>query len=115
LKTFRLCTVASDIERELLFTAAPEFRSVYVIPNSIAVERLCHGKTTCRIPGSLVFTGSLRFAPNYDAVSWLLREIYPLIRDEMPEVKLTITGDPGSGPLPSAPNVLFTGKLPDVR
>lgn len=113
-ENFRLCTVASDIERHLLATVAPDFSSVYVIPNSIAVEEP-HRSISDRIPGSLVFTGSLRFTPNYEAMAWFLHEIYPLIKAEMPEAHLKISGDPGSRTLPAAPNVQLTGKLPDVR
>ncbi len=114
LQNFKLCTVASEVECKLLSEAAPFYRPVHVVPNSIDVDGSC-SRSTVKIPGALIFTGSLRFAPNFQAMTWFLRDIYPKIRSELPSVRLTITGSPGSRPLPPAVDVVQTGRIPDVR
>jgi glycosyltransferase involved in cell wall biosynthesis len=114
LENFSLCTVVSEEERKLLALAAPGFKSVQVIPNSIDVGRY-QQKSNGRVPGSLIFTGSLRYLPNYDAMKWFLYEIFPAIRAEMPEARLTITGDPGHRLLLPTPNVELTGRVRDVH
>jgi len=113
LENFRICTVASEVERKLLTAAAPAFRSVHVIPNCVDLDR-CHRASLSRAPGSLIFTGSLRYAPNRDAMTWFLNEIYPTIRAEMP-VCLKITGEPGPLAFPSTTDVELTGKVSDVH
>lgn len=43
-------------------------------------------------PNTLLFTGSLDFRPNIDALRWFIQEVLPLIRAERPETKLMIVG-----------------------
>ena len=113
LKNFRLCTVASNVERQLLAEAVPTFEAVHVIPNCVDVGSYVRTPHV-RQPESLVFTGSLRFRPNHEAMTWFLEDIYPLIRKKAPGVQLKITGSPGPCPLPPAPNVVLTGRVADV-
>jgi polysaccharide biosynthesis protein PslH len=110
---FRACTVASEPERQLLAHAAPEFRSVHVVPNSIDLQQFETVRED-RCSGSLIFAGSLRYAPNYDAMDWFTRDIFPSIRDSFPGVSLTITGDSGMRPLSDTRNVVLTGAVRDV-
>jgi glycosyltransferase involved in cell wall biosynthesis len=114
LANFELCTVASDIERRLLAAAAPGYQAVHVIPNTVEGEPAA-AVPEKRVPGSLIFTGSLRYAPNHDAVTWFLNEIFPAVRAKVPGVRFTITGDAGpQAPAPD-PDVVLTGRVPDVR
>ncbi|MBN1571269.1 MAG: glycosyltransferase [Acidobacteria bacterium] len=98
----------------MLAEIAPGYPFIHVIPNSIDLsryERLAEEK----IHGSLIFTGSLRYNANLDAMDWFLKDIYPMIQSRGDDVSLTITGDPGCGKLPDASNVVQTGRVEDVR
>lgn len=69
-------------------------------------------------PASLVFTGSMHYAPNTEAMLYFAAEIWPLIQQQAPEVSLKIVG--GAPPaeirqLADLPNVTVTGSVPDVR
>jgi len=114
LENFNVCTVVSEVERKLLAMAAPTFQSIHVIPNSIDVDRFCR-TSNGRAVRSMIFAGSLRYSANHDAMTWFLRDIYPEIRAEMPDVQLTITGEPAPQPLPPSPNVVLAGKVPDIQ
>lgn len=46
---------------------------------------------------------------------WFLDEVYPIIRQNVPQLRLTITGDHAGKPLPSADGVTLTGFVDDVR
>ena len=68
---------------------------------------------------SLVFTGSMDWAPNHDAMEYLYRDILPLIRLEEPDVEIWMVG---RNPPPSLirlvegdPKVHVTGRVEDVR
>ena len=111
---FHFCTVASEIERRMAGEAAPGFRSVHVIPNSIDAG-LYDRPAAERSKDSMIFTGSLRYAANLDAMSWFLNEIYPAVRSVNENARLTITGDPGPNHLPPHPNVTTTGRVQDVH
>ena len=114
LRKFRVCTVASEGERRLVAAAVPDYRSVHVVPNFIDLDEY-PSTADARSSDSLVFTGSLQYSPNRDAILWFLQAVYPLIKAQVPRVRLTVTGEPGTLPRPSGPDVEFTGRIADVR
>jgi polysaccharide biosynthesis protein PslH len=65
-----------------------------------------------------VFTGTMDYKPNVDAVSWFVHEILPLVRLHAPDAQFHIVGN---GPndevlrLAREPGVFVTGRVPDVR
>jgi sugar transferase (PEP-CTERM/EpsH1 system associated) len=66
----------------------------------------------------LVFTGSMDWLPNEDAMVFFCREILPLIRAEEPEARLTIVGrapTPAVRQLAADGSVRVTGRVDDVR
>jgi sugar transferase (PEP-CTERM/EpsH1 system associated) len=75
--------------------------------------------TTQREPHNLVFTGSMDWLPNEDAIQFFLREIIPRVRQSVPDVTLTVVG---RDPFPSLveqsrrdPSIVVTGRVEDVR
>jgi glycosyltransferase involved in cell wall biosynthesis len=114
LEHFVCCTVVSDVERQLLAAAAPRYQSVHVVPNSVDAQPLGHGGLG-RVPDSLIFTGSLRYAPNRDAMTWFVNEVFPAVRAGIPGACLTITGETGPDPPAPVPNVVLAGRVPEVR
>lgn len=114
LQNFQVCTVVSARERELLRAAVPAHQEIEVIPNCVSVLDY-----NCVVDSyhssSLIFTGSFRFQPNYDAMVWFINEVYPRIQAQIPDVRLTITGDEAGKPLPEIPNVVRTGFVQDIR
>ena len=70
-------------------------------------------------PAHVVFSGSMDWHPNEDAVRYFISEILPLVRAEVPAVTFTVVG---SNPSPSAcarrrppRGVEVTGTLDDIR
>ncbi len=70
-------------------------------------------------PASLVFTGSMDWLPNVDAINWFCSEILHLVRVQIPNVKLTVVGrKPGNELLELSkrnPSIVVTGRVDDVR
>ncbi|MHB1415269.1 MAG: glycosyltransferase [Chloroflexota bacterium] len=108
------CTVVSERERALLSRAVPDYRSVDVIPNCVNVADYASIDVTPR-QNTLVFTGSFRYAANYEAMVWFLDQVYPQVRRTCPEVHLTVTGDHAGLPLPDDEGYDLTGVVDDVR
>jgi glycosyltransferase involved in cell wall biosynthesis len=113
LPSFACCTVASEVERRLLSDAVPGYGAVHVVPNAIDTERFPLVET--RTPGSLIFTGSLRYAPNREGMAWFVDQVLPVLRARVPGVRLTITGELDATPFVAAPDIALTGRVPDVR
>ena len=55
--------------------------------------------------------------PNVDAAVWLGREVWPLVRERMPEARLSLVGREPSAEVRAlaAPDIEVTGTVPDVR
>ncbi len=80
--------VVSDVEQKLLATDAPGAR-VEILSN-------VHEVYGCRKPFTerrdLVFVGGFQHPPNTDAVTWFVREVFPLVRAKLPDVKFHVIG-----------------------
>lgn len=90
-----------------------------VVPNGIDTRRYRpDGVETRTRENSLVFTGTMDFRPNVDAVLWFAKEALPLIQAEIPDVHLDIVGQRPHrrlDPLKNNPSVTLTGFVEDVR
>lgn len=67
---------------------------------------------------NFVFTGTMDYPPNVDAVVWFAQSILPLIRKSMPDAQFHIVGAspaPQVKALESMEGVFVTGRVPDVR
>jgi len=70
-------------------------------------------------PHNLVFTGSMDWLPNEDAIRYFIEEIMPRVKESVPDVTLTVVG---RNPYPSLlersrrdPAIIVTGRVEDVR
>ena len=67
---------------------------------------------------NLVFTGTMDYPPNVDAVVWFAREILPLIRKSAPDARFHVVGAKPTAEvqaLAALDGVFVTGRVPDVR
>lgn len=66
--------------------------NVRAIPNGVDIEYFRRADTGHADRPSIIFVGSLNFYPNVDAVLFLLKEIWPLVKAATPELRLDIVG-----------------------
>lgn len=67
---------------------------------------------------TFVFTGTMDYPPNVDAVVWFANDILPLIRRGVPDAQFYIVGNGPSDAvkrLADIPGVFVTGRVADVR
>jgi sugar transferase (PEP-CTERM/EpsH1 system associated) len=114
-----LCT---DAEAALLRHAAPQ-APISVLRHMVDTNYFDPAKA--ELPEDLlrwqpyvVFSGSMDYAPNVEAVQWFYDHALPLMRRRMPEIKFVIAGrNPAKEVLELGkdPAVLVTGSVSDVR
>jgi glycosyltransferase involved in cell wall biosynthesis len=85
-----------------------------VVPNIHSIPPL--GRPASDLPDSIVFVGGFKHDPNIDAVRYFCREIFPLVRAQVPAARLLIAG---SDPPPSVrqlagEQVEVLGFVPDL-
>jgi sugar transferase (PEP-CTERM/EpsH1 system associated) len=89
---------------------------IYVVPTGVDTEFFAPGlETNSR---ELVFTGSMDWLPNEDAMSYFCRDILPRIRANEPETALSIVGrspTPAVSALAADSAIRVTGRVDDVR
>jgi glycosyltransferase involved in cell wall biosynthesis len=66
-------------------------RNVDVIPNGVDVEHFAP-RSVAEQPDTAVFWGRLDFGPNVQALEWLVRQVWPRVRDLRPGAALRIIG-----------------------
>jgi O-antigen biosynthesis protein len=55
----------------------------------------------------LLFVGGASHSPNVDAMQWFLKEVFPQLREEIPDVTLTIVGKHMEKLFSGIPGVIF--------
>ena len=115
LNSFRICTVASEQEQQLLNrNFSLRNGTVEVIPNCVQVGDYENHRSKV-VPNRIVFSGSFRYRPNYDAMLWFVVEVFPYILEEVPDAHLIITGDHADLPLPTTENITLVGYVDDIQ
>jgi glycosyltransferase involved in cell wall biosynthesis len=117
-RRFQAASVSADHEVEHLRSMVGRSRCrVAVVPNGVDTVRNQPGLVTSR-PRSLVYNGALSYSANYDAMVYFLSEIYPLIKQEIPDVTMAITGSTKNVDLSGLKlddSVTLTGYVDDIR
>lgn len=89
------------------------------IPNGVDESYFYPRKDVERLENSIVIVGGLSWYPNREAVEYFLQEIWPLIRQNFPEMRVDIVGrDPTADMKKFAQqdsSVFFHGFVDDVR
>ena len=115
LDNFRVCTMASDQERQLLLEMYPRQKDkIITIPNCIQFEDV-QGVDVEPVANQLIYSGSFRFYANYDAMQWFVDKVFSRILERIPETQLLITGDHADLSLSSNKNITFTGYVDDIK
>jgi glycosyltransferase involved in cell wall biosynthesis len=115
LDVFGSTTVVSETELGIVERNFPAQREkVSILPNGVDLSAYQDIKINRR-PRHLIFSGSFSYIANYEAMQWFIGKVYPMIREQIPDVHLISTGDHANLPLPSLENVTLTGYVDDIK
>ncbi|MBN1283780.1 MAG: glycosyltransferase [Anaerolineae bacterium] len=115
LERFARCLVMSSVDGDVLLSANPRIR-VDVVPNGVDTAKYNLLPYAEEAP-NLLYVGNMGYRPNIDAVVFFCNEVLPLVRREVPGVKLWIVG---INPTPevyalAGDDVHVTGRVEDVQ
>lgn len=95
----------------------PSHERATVIPNGVDVD--FWSRESPRLgSNTIAFTGAMCYPPNVDAALYLANEIFPHVRQSIPNARLFIVGRDPTGELIDAgrqPGITVTGFVDDVR
>lgn len=112
-----LILVTSERELQIWKALLPE-NLIEVV--RIAVDIGAYGKISSvqEVPHQIIFTGTMDYYPNTNAVLFFAQQCWPLIRAQVPDATWQIVGKnpaPEVWKLGELPGVTVTGAVPDVR
>ena len=114
-KSFDWATVVSPFDQDYLLKQDATL-NLSVVPMGVDLEYF-HPTATEPQP-HLLFTGTMSYFPNSDAVLYFTEEIFPVIRKARPEVTFYIVGNYPSQQIQQLANgqdIVVTGHVPDTR
>ena len=116
IKMFDKCLVCSESDRKTINGFIPN-KKVTVIPNSVDVNYF-GARQGAHDSKSIIFTGTMWYEPNVDAVKYFAREIFPLLREDLPDIEFVIVGDKPTEDvivLSKEKGISVTGYTDDIR
>ena len=94
-------------------------QAVFDVPTGVDVEFFRPSGTVLAAKHNIVYTGSMDWLPNEDAIRYFMREIMPLIKNKVPDATLTVVGRNPTAALVDLskedPSLVITGRVDDVR
>src|SRR5205809_326175 len=83
---FDVHLTVSDVDKALLAKVVPEDR-IAVVPNGVDTAYFSRGSHDAA-DRSVIFVGGMNWYPNRDAVTYLCREIWPMLSGHFPDTRL---------------------------
>lgn len=118
LETFGRAIAVSEPDRAALAALGPTSKPIAIIPNGIDLAEFSPDDSREEQPDSLVFTGTMDFRPNVDAVSWFAKEVWPQVIAKKPAAQFFIVGRrpaPAVVALKNLPGTHVTGTVVDAK
>jgi len=84
--------VVSEPDSTGLIAAGFPRERIHIVPNIHSTEEHVP-PLECRKRNSLLFIGGFQHQPNVDGILFFLREIFPLVITDFPDLQLTVVGD----------------------
>lgn len=92
---------------------------IWVVPNGVDTEYFKSNNSKSEPKRSLLFTGVMDYPPNNGAMLYFIRKIFPLVRERVPDVTLTVAGRNPTQELQALAKldrgIRLTGFVDDIR
>jgi glycosyltransferase involved in cell wall biosynthesis len=114
-------SVAADVDRVILCSDEDVRRSgipnAAAVPNTYGRPERKLGRPEVGSPPVILFQGSLHYAPNIDAVDWLIDDVAPHLWAQLPgaQIRLVGTTSPGVESRHRPPAVVVAGRIPEIE
>lgn len=89
---FAVNICVSNLDRKRLKAVSPEIPRIEVVENGVDLERLWPPDSKSQKSRSLLFAGGMTRFPNRDGVEYFISEIWPILKERVPEIEITVVG-----------------------
>jgi len=88
---FNINVTCSELDSVRLESISPDV-SAHVIPNGVDTDYFSTDRSVIPDPYYLVFIGGMSWYPNYDAMMFFARKVWPLLKERLPAVHMHVVG-----------------------
>jgi polysaccharide biosynthesis protein PslH len=113
----RLITMSQN-DREYILKENPAVKEVSVVANGVDTEFFDDVEKKLPKKPTILFVGTFYWLPNVQAVNYLVKHVWPIIRRKLPETHLHIVGFRPTEEIQSynrLPHVKVSGSIKDIR
>lgn len=117
LNNFYITTVVSPKDAEVL-KKLNKLSNIEIIPNGVDTNYFKPLKINTLNKPTILFHGSMNFKPNIDTANYIYNEIFPLIKEKIPDVHFFIVGRNPTNQIKKMDNrndIIVTGEIKDIR
>lgn len=114
----RLVTVSED-DRKFIQEVEPTIERIDVVSNGVDLNYFSKIKAKRQTDPTILFVGTFHWLPNVEAVEYLVTEVWPLIKEELPNARLRIVGSSPTKEIlkfgQQDEAIEVTGRVEDIR
>lgn len=111
--------VMSEEDKQAIAAHVREPNKIAVVANGVDIDWFSQVKKRAHEHPTILFVGTFKWLPNREAVAFLVKHVWPLIRKAVPEAQLHIVGNSPSktvlGYAKPEEGITITGNIPDIR
>jgi len=111
--------VMSEDDKKYISKEIKESKKIEVVANGVDTKWFEEVKKTKHKDPTLLSVGTFKWLPNVEAVEFLVKRVWPLIKKELPNAKLWIVGNAPTENVylyeKRDPSIKVIGRIPDIR
>ncbi len=111
--------VMSEDDKRYISNEIKESKKIEVVANGVDTKWFEEVKKTKHKYPTLLSVGTFKWLPNVEAVEFLVKKVWPLIKKELPTAKLWIVGNAPTENVyqyeKRDPSIKVIGRIPDIR
>ena len=102
-------------EQDQGYIQHPSRKEIVILPNGVDVDHYKPEPSAKTI--DLLFTGNMQYEPNVNCILYLVKSVYPLLKEEFPHIQLVAAGKNPASELRNlkSSNLQLTGWVDDLR
>lgn len=111
--------VMSEDDKRYISKEIKESKKIEVVANGVDTKWFEEVKKTKHQDPTLLSVGTFKWLPNVEAVEFLVKKVWPLVKKELPNAKLWIVGNAPTENVylyeKRDPSIKVIGRIPDIR
>ena len=114
---FDKCFLISKYDRDEIEKSGKELQNIFYNPHGVDHVYFEPDLSVKKEKNTLIMTGNFGYYPNTDAILYFYNEIFPLVLEKIPDIKIYVVGKNPPSELQSlqSKNLVVTGMVDDLR